>query len=180
MTPVERAATNLSGVEGDISSLETRVDDLEDISVGSVFNVLLCGARASAAPGANTLTTGRITVPWGTTLTGVGYFVGTVSNGNVLTALWDGDGALLASRSGVLAQGSANTAQQVAFDSPEVVPAGFYHIGILLSSATGTFYGAVGNSPSKLISPGGFTIPDPITEPLSSEYYGFVPQMWTF
>jgi hypothetical protein len=75
----------------------------------------------------------------GGSFTGIRYIVGAVSSGEVWAGLYY-TGLLLSSTAKV-AQAAANTAQQVPVTVTEGMRAGIWHIGIMLTSETGTWVG---------------------------------------
>lgn len=135
-------------------------------SYGTTFAYLGAGTHNSAAPGANQQYYGQIVVLHQVTLTGIGYWVGAVQNGNVKVGLFNSSGTKVAETTGTVGQAGANTFQQVAFASTYAAAPGQYYAGIILSSATGTWYrGSTPLGPYGNNAPGSFAIGASITPP---------------
>lgn len=130
---------------------------------------------ATAAPSATLMHLTSIHVPVSFLATGVGVLNGgTVGTDNMLVALYDATGKLLANSAlaGVVTAG-ANTFQEVAFLNPVQLPAGNYFIGLqcngtttrfrLIAASTnvdvlaGTVTSAFGTVPSTVTVPTTFT-----------------------
>jgi hypothetical protein len=149
-------------------------------NIGTHFHPFYLGsASASGANNANSLFLEAITVPWGVTLTGIKYYVGSVSNGNVKVGLYNSAGTLVAS-SGSVAQATANNLQAVPFSSTYAAKQGLYYIGIVNSSATGTYWLNNGVSPANSQAAGSFNLPAGPTLPPNNASNVGVPVVTTY
>lgn len=95
---------------------------------------------------------------------GIAYRVGATSNGNVMAALWDARGALVAS-SGSTVAASANADQKVDFSSAAILNPGQYFASVISDSATHTMNMARLHAPCGLAAQGSLSLPASITPP---------------
>lgn len=132
---------------------------------GTFYEVPTIAQASSAAAFNNLMVFGAVKVLAKKTLTGVGYWVGGTSNGNVRCALYDTAGNRVADRTSNAAQAAINTFQQVAFDSTYAAAAGRYFAAIIFSSSTGTAFFGRGLAPANVALQGGFSTPTTISVP---------------
>jgi hypothetical protein len=123
------------------------------------------GGASIAITFANNLAYAQVQVLNPSTLTGIGYWVGGTSAGNVRCALYDSAGNRVANRTSNLAQAAINTFQKVAFDSTYVAAPGIYFAAVIFNTATATLVAGKGLSPAGGAIQGGFTTPSTITVP---------------
>lgn len=153
-------------ISGSDVATKTYADAVPNKNLGTRFVHPVVG-DTSLAPGANMLVYGVVVVPVPTTLTGIGYWVGDTSNGNVRSGLFTPDNAVVKSRTSNSAQPTANTLHLVAFDSTYAAAAGYFAAALVFSSATGTARGGKSLNLAGNATQGSFQIPLGITFPTS-------------
>jgi hypothetical protein len=122
-------------------------------------------AASGAVAFANLMAYCEVHVLNASTLTGIGYWVGGVSAGNVRSALYESAGNRVANRTTNVAQAAINTFQQVAFDSTYAATPGVYFAAIIFDTATATHFTGRGLARSGGAVQGGFATPATITVP---------------
>ena len=161
---------NDSIVNADVNaSAAVAVSKLAHPSVGTRFHVAPNLSNSSALRVADRLEYAAVIVPWNATLTGIGYWVGAVGTaGSVRCALYDAAGTRVANRTSNASVASANTWQQVAFDSTYGAVPGLYFASLIWSSGTDTAYTGATIGLAGVAAQGGFETPSSITPPTTT------------
>jgi hypothetical protein len=107
----------------------------------ALITQIVSAAASSATLAIDTYYSLRVVLLSAATVTGVIYRVGATSNGNVRSALYSTAGVQLAARTTNAAQGTANSIQTVAFDTPYAAAPGLYDVLLWFSSASATWMG---------------------------------------
>lgn len=134
-------------------------------NLGTRFTNPVINDTSAAFSFANLYSFAELLIPAFTTITGLIYWVGSTSNGNVISGLHDAAGNKIAFRTTGVAQATAGHVQKVDFDAPVAVSPGKYIGGIAGSSGTGTYRAGLPLTPTNGTLLGGFSIPASITPP---------------
>jgi hypothetical protein len=113
------------------------------------------------------------------TLTGIGYFVGGTTAGNVRAALYDSTGARVANRTSNVAMAAAGAFQQIAFDSTVDVDPGWYFVALIFDNTGGSFWGSAILDKGSAATQGTFVTATSITVPTTVPIVS-VPYMTTY
>jgi hypothetical protein len=119
---------------------------------------------------ANTMYVGQTFISDPCLLTGVSFYNGGTINGNVIVALYDKAGTLVASSASTAQAGSFGV-QRVAFSSTYLAAGGIYYLAVIPSSSTATFALTCAQCPSAGLAQGGFSVPGTITPPAAYGAY---------
>ena len=156
------------GLATDIAGLDTRITDLEDVDLGTLFRTEAGMDFGNVSATANQAYYGRIVVPSSPTVSGVYYRVGGTQSGNVTAALYNSSGTRLANRATGTAQASANFGQAIGFDSSVALTPGVYVICLVFSSGSATFRAAYTFGASSVAGPGSGATPTTVSLPTVS------------
>lgn len=178
---VAAAAATITGTnaEGSATSFARSDHNHALPNLGTSFGIQAITYQNSQTNTADIAYILAVPIPSGATITGVSYFVGATSNGNVRASMYDSTGARVANRTTNSAQPAAYNYHRVAFDSAYAAAPGLYFICLVFSSSSSTSYQITGGPANDPAGPGSGATPTSIT-PVGGVTNANVPAMRTY